>query len=354
MLGLMSGTSLDGLDLCLAEYLFSEKAWKFQIFDFQTISYSTTWKQRLATAPDLGAEALTSLDRVYGRWLGEQALAFLSGRTVDLIASHGHTVFHQPARGFTLQIGHGGVLHTTTGIPVVNDFRSEDVAEGGQGAPLVPVGDALLFGEYGACLNLGGFSNISWESKQGKRLAGDLVPVNLVFSEILKPIQLDFDAEGQLSLTGTVNSDMLQELKALPMMQRSFPRSFGREDLEAEVFPVLLRHSLSIPDALTTCREWMAGSISSHFNLNGIKTCFLSGGGCYNSALVHAIQEKTACKLEIQPGQMVEAKEALIFGLLGLLRFLGKVNVWHEVTGARRSGCRGSLWGLNNTTEHSD
>ncbi|MDA0931663.1 MAG: anhydro-N-acetylmuramic acid kinase [Bacteroidetes bacterium] len=345
MLGLMSGTSLDGLDLCLAEFLFSDQVWKFQIFDFQTIPYTETWKQKLATAHSLEAEDLSHLDRLYGRWLGEQSVAFLSDKPVDLIASHGHTIFHQPARGFTLQIGHGGVLHTTTGIPVVNDFRSEDVADGGQGAPLVPVGDALLFGAYAACLNLGGFSNISWETQHGQRLAGDLVPINLVFSEILKPLNIDFDSEGQLSLTGNVDSSVLKELNALPMMQRAFPRSFGREDLEAEVFPVLLRHSLSIPDTLATSREWMAGNISRHLNLNGIKSCLLSGGGSYNTALVQSIQEKTTCTLAIPSAQLVEAKEALIFGFLGLLRALGEVNVWHEVTGSRCSGSRGSLWG---------
>jgi len=341
----MSGTSLDGLDLCLAEFREEQGKWQFRIHDAQTLPYSEEWLQRLSDSFALSGPALCQLDRDYGHYLGIKSREFLAGRKVDFISSHGHTVYHRPELRFTLQIGHGGALQAETRCLVVNDFRSEDVALGGQGAPLVPVGDALLFSQYDGCLNLGGISNLSWKDENHTRRAGDVVPVNLVFSYLVRPLGLDFDAGGQLGKKGNLQPDLLEQLQALKMMQRPFPRSFGREDLETEVIPALNSGAWSVPDALATCREWMAVAISEELNKNKIRTCLLSGGGAYNAGLVEAIRAKTECRLELGNSLLIEFKEALIFGFLGLLRVLGRENVWKEVTGASESGSRGSVWG---------
>lgn len=345
VLGLMSGTSLDGLDLCLSEFWEEDGGWRYRIEDARTESYSNEWLLKLKNSFALSGTELCRLDRDYGHYLGRTSNAFLAGRNVDLISSHGHTVFHRPDLRFTLQIGHGGALQVEAGCMVVNDFRSEDVALGGQGAPLVPVGDALLFSKYDGCLNLGGFSNLSWKTENNERRAGDIVPVNLVFSHLVSPLGLDYDAGGELGLKGKVQPALLTKLQELPLMQRNFPRSFGREDLEREVIPLLNSENESIFDALATCREWMAMGISDAINKNKISTCLLSGGGSYNTGLVESIRAKTDCRLEVGSSQEIEFKEALIFGFLGLLRVLGRENVWKEVTGASESGSRGSIWG---------
>lgn len=341
----MSGTSLDGLDLCLSEFWEEDGRWCCRIEDARTEPYSKQWFLRLKESVALSGAELCQLDRDYGHYLGRTSNAFLAGRKVDLISSHGHTVFHRPDFKFTLQIGHGGAIRAETGGLVVNDFRSEDVALGGQGAPLVPVGDALLFANYDGCLNLGGFSNLSWKMPNKGRRAGDIVPVNLVFSHLVGPLGLDYDAGGELGMKGRVQPALFKKLQELPMMQRDFPRSFGREDLEREVIPVLNSGNLLVVDALATCREWMAVAISDVLNKNNVSTCLLSGGGSYNTGLVESIRVKTDCRLELGSSQEIEFKEALVFGFLGLLRVMGRENVWKEITGATESGSRGSIWG---------
>ena len=341
----MSGTSLDGLDLCLSEFWEQDNTWRYRIEEAQTLPYSLEWQLKLKNSIALSGTDLCELDRAYGHYLGMKSKAFLAGRKVDLIASHGHTVFHRPDLRFSMQIGHGGALHAETGCRVVNDFRSEDLALGGQGAPLVPVGDALLFPKYEACLNVGGFSNLSWKTKNHERRAGDVVPVNLVFSHLVQPLGLEYDKGGELGMKGELQPALLKQLQELPMMQRNFPRSFGREDLEKEAIPVLNSAACSVVDALATSREWMAMAISKELNNNKIRTCLLSGGGSYNTGLLESIRAKTDCQLVLGSRQEIEFKEALIFGLLGLLRVLGRENVWKEVTGASESGSRGSIWG---------
>jgi anhydro-N-acetylmuramic acid kinase len=179
ILGLMSGTSLDGLDLALCRI--SGAGTKYKILRAQTIPYSAEWKQKLRNAEKTSGEELAAHDKEYGQLLGEMCVQFLGNDKPDYIASHGHTIFHDPANGYTFQSGSGSEIARITGITTVNDFRTTDVSLGGQGAPLVPIGDQMLFGNYTYCLNLGGFVNISFE-ENGARRAFDVVPLNYVLN----------------------------------------------------------------------------------------------------------------------------------------------------------------------------
>jgi anhydro-N-acetylmuramic acid kinase len=187
VVGAMSGTSLDGLDLAAVEFRRSENRWNFSIVAANTVKYFNEWEGKLRTAPELSGEKLIELHNIYGKFTGQQINRFIKNHRLlpDLIASHGHTVFHQPEKGFTFQAGNGACIAAETGITTVADFRTGDVAMGGQGAPLVPVGDRLLFPEYESCLNLGGFANISFE-QNGKRIAFDICPVNFILNDLAR------------------------------------------------------------------------------------------------------------------------------------------------------------------------
>jgi anhydro-N-acetylmuramic acid kinase len=146
-LGIMSGTSLDGVDLALCRFKENKGIWKYDILDAFTIPYTSNWESKLRSAHRLNVQDFLLLHNEYGKYIGNLAKQFLEKKpSPDIISSHGHTIFHQPDKGFTFQLGNGAAIAATANISTVSDFRSLDVALGGQGAPLVPVGDKLLFG----------------------------------------------------------------------------------------------------------------------------------------------------------------------------------------------------------------
>ena len=338
----MSGTSLDGLDICYAKFQ-NITNWEFEILKTETIPYSPEWKNRLQNAIQLSAEDLLALDKEYGFYLGEKTQEFISKNNItdlDFIASHGHTVFHQPQRKFTLQIGDGRAIKLTTKKPVIYDFRSQDVLMGGNGAPLVPIGDELLFSQYDACLNLGGFSNISLK-KNHQRIAFDISPVNVVLNYFAEKLGKNYDENGDFARNGAINFKILEELNALTFYQKSAPKSLGVEFVNSEIFPLLKDETPE--NIIATFTEHIAEKIAKVFNDNQLKTVLVTGGGTFNTYLLEKIREKSYTELIVPDENIINFKEALIFAFMGVLRVRNEVNVLCSATGSSENHCSGIL-----------
>ena len=341
-IGLMSGTSLDGLDICYAKFQ-NITNWEFEILKTETIPYSPEWKNRLQNAILLSAEDLLALDKEYGFYLGEKTQKFISKNNItdlDFIASHGHTVFHQPQRKFTLQIGDGRAIKLTTKKPVIYDFRSQDVLMGGNGAPLVPIGDELLFSQYDACLNLGGFSNISLQ-KNHQRIAFDISPVNVVLNYFAEKLGKNYDENGDFARNGAINFKILEQLNALTFYQKSAPKSLGVEFVNSEVFPLLKNETPE--NIIATFTEHIAEQIAKVFNDNQLKTVLVTGGGTFNTYLLEKIQEKSQTELIVPDENIINFKEALVFAFMGVLRLSNEVNVLCSATGSSENHSSGLL-----------
>jgi anhydro-N-acetylmuramic acid kinase len=340
----MSGTSLDGLDIACCRFEVKDKIWTYKILAAATVSYSATWKKRLGQAHRLSGVQLAKLDADFGTFIAQQVnhftKAYRTGKP-DLLSSHGHTVFHQPGKGFTLQIGSGAAIAALTGIPTACDFRTGDVALGGQGAPLVPVGDKLLFSGYDACLNIGGIANISFAQAK-KRKAFDICPANLVLNHFAQKKKLPFDRGGKLAASGQVDWKIFDRLNALPFYAAQQSKSLGREWIEEFVLPLL--EKLPVNDALATAAEHSAFQVARTLNAFKIKNVLVTGGGAYNEDLLNRVRAYATAGI-IVPGDLtVQFKEALIFALLGVLRVRGEVNCLEEVTGASRDSVGGAVY----------
>ena len=338
----MSGTSLDGLDICYAKFQ-NITNWEFETLKTETIPYSIKWKNRLQNAILLSAEDLLALDKEYGFYLGEKTQEFISKNNItdlDFIASHGHTVFHQPQRKFTLQIGDGRAIKLTTKKPVIYDFRSQDVLMGGNGAPLVPIGDELLFSQYDACLNLGGFSNISLQ-KNHQRIAFDISPVNVVLNYFAEKLGKNYDENGDFARNGAINFKILEELNTLTFYQKPAPKSLGVEFVNSEIFPLLKDE---IPEnIIATFTEHIAEQIAKVFNDNQLKTVLVTGGGTFNTYLLEKIRGKSQTELIVPDENIINFKEALIFAFMGVLRLRNEINVLCSATGSSENHCSGIL-----------
>lgn len=341
-IGLMSGTSLDGLDICYAQFQ-NIANWEFEILKTETIPYSPEWKNRLQNAILLSAEDLLALDKEYGFYLGEKTQEFISKNNItdlDFIASHGHTVFHQPQRKFTLQIGDGRAIKLITQKPIIYDFRSQDVLMGGNGAPLVPIGDELLFSQYDACLNLGGFSNISLQ-KNHQRIAFDISPVNVVLNYFAEKLGKNYDENGDFARNGAINFKILEQLNALTFYQKSAPKSLGVEFVNSEIFPLLKEETPE--NIIATFTEHIAEQIAKVFNDNQLKIVLVTGGGTFNTYLLEKIREKSQTELIVPDENIINFKEALIFAFMGVLRLRNEVNVLCSATGSSENHCSGLL-----------
>ena len=341
-IGLMSGTSLDGLDICFVKFSKSEN-WSFEILIAETIAYHKTWKQKLLNATQISSEDLLALDKEYGFFLGEKVQEFISKNNIenlDVIASHGHTIFHQPNRKFTLQIGDGRAIKNITHKNVVYDFRSQDVLMGGNGAPLVPIGDELLFSEFAACLNLGGFSNISLK-KNNERIAFDISPVNVVLNFYAEKLGKNYDENGNFAKKGEINVRILEELNAIDFYKKQHPKSLGIEFVKAEIFPLLKNESPE--NILATFTEHIAIQIAKVFNENQLKNVLASGGGTFNKYLIEKLKEKTTTKIIIPDEKIINFKEALIFAFMGVLRINNEINVLCSATGSSANHSSGII-----------
>jgi len=337
--GIMSGTSLDGLDACIVEF----KGTSYSVLHAETICYTSEIVDSLNTAHLLPVDDFIMLHNRYGRYIGSELKKIILSKniSVDFVASHGHTILHRPDKGYTFQIGSGTEIAAELGIPVISDFRSLDVALGGQGAPLVPIGDALLFKDYDYCINIGGFSNISYQ-QENRRIAFDISPANYVLNYLCTKLNKAFDEDGTIAKKGKSNELLLEKLNANDYFKCLPPKSLGREWVEEHVYPVIENFEDSIHNKIATYTEHIAFQIGKICKGSSSKA-LITGGGALNSYLIERIKQYSECEIFVPEKTIIEFKEALIFAYLGYLRVTQSVNTLKSVTGASRNSIGGVI-----------
>jgi len=347
VIGVMSGTSLDGVDLAHIYFSIIDGKWQYEILECETVAYSEEWLNNLKTAVDFTTEQLSQLNKDYTFLLGNIIKTFIAKHhltELDAVCSHGHTILHQPQNGFTLQIGNLPEIAKIVNETVVCDFRVQDVQLGGQGAPLVPIGDRILFADYDYCLNLGGFSNVSFE-QDGKRVAFDISPVNTVLNFYANKLGLPYDDKGNIARSGDTDLNLLEELDNLSYYQKPYPKSLGFEFVKTIVMPLMESYDLNIEDKMHTFIKHIAKQTAFALPKRS-GTILVTGGGAYNTFLLDSIQDYLPeLQLIVPDAKTLEYKEALIFALLGVLKLRNEVNVLSSVTGAMRDHSSGVVYG---------
>lgn len=360
VIGLMSGSSLDGLDIAYVHLQERAGKWEYQFMHTELTPYPARWRERLAAAPRLSALDYQLLHVEYGHWLGEEVNRFIAAHgleyQVQLIASHGHTAFHLPARRMTAQLGDGATLAAGTGINVVSDLRAMDLALGGQGAPIVPGGERLLFADYGMLLNLGGIANISGHTGAGgsqpadaPSIAFDVCPCNRVLNMLAEKEGKPFDEDGALAAAGRVDEPLLSKLNALPYYGQGYPKSLANDFGTDTVYPMLgtAVAPIGMADALRTYVEHIAVQVRnavSQLRSPG-QRLLVTGGGAHNGFLVGRLRELLQpVEIVVPETALIDYKEALVMALLGVLRWREENNVLASVTGARRDSIGGAVW----------
>ncbi|HMC02441.1 MAG TPA: anhydro-N-acetylmuramic acid kinase [Flavobacteriaceae bacterium] len=344
VIGVMSGTSLDGIDLVSVTFVF-EDGWTFKIHEFETIKYNSDWKLKLKDLVNISINEIKTIDEEYTLYLAEVINDFIEKhniKDIDAVCSHGHTALHQPDKGITYQIGNLPKLTPLVKQKVVCDFRTQDVQLGGQGAPLVPIGDKLLFSEYDFCINLGGFANISTEL-DSQRIAYDICPVNIVLNHYARKLGLDFDNNGHLASTGKIIDSLLSKLNALKYYSQIPPKSLGLEWVNETIFLLIDSYNLQIEDILRTFVEHVSCQISSEIENNKNSNILITGGGVFNKFLINRIKSSAKGQIVIPSKEIIEYKEALIFGFLGVLKLRNQVNCLRSVTGAKKDHSSGKI-----------
>ncbi len=345
VIGLMSGSSLDGVDIAYVNFSHDNKKWFFQIVEAGNVPYSEYWKEQLSSAFNKDKEELKELDIEYGKYLGTITKKFIKKYEMEpkLIASHGHTIFHRPEEGFTLQIGDGQQIANETGIMTINDFRTEDVEKGGQGAPLVPIGDRHLFAEYPICLNIGGIANVSYEL-DNQRIAYDICMANQLLNYLAGKLGYDYDNNGNFAKQGKINQELLNLLNENHYYNQKPPKSLGREFFENEQHKIIDNSNLSVNDLLATATEHVAYQIIKATNELESSKMLITGGGAKNQYLIERIKSLSKHEIIIPETMIIDYKEALIFAFLAALKMEGKINVLSSVTGASSDSSSGKIW----------
>lgn len=346
VIGVMSGTSLDGIDLAHIHFSIVDGKWSFEILETETVSYDNDWLEKLKTAVDFSQEELQQLNQDYTILLANVIKTFVEKhnlKNLDAVCSHGHTILHQPQNGFTLQIGNLPEIAKILNQTVVCDFRVQDVQLGGQGAPLVPIGDRILFSDFDYCLNLGGFSNISFE-QNGNRIAFDISPVNTVLNFYANQLGLDYDDKGKIACSGKLNTDLINELNALDYYKKPFPKSLGFEFVKETILPLIEKYNIPTEDKMHTFTEHIAIQTTSALPIKKGKL-LATGGGTYNDFLIKRIQLWLPdLEIIIPDKKTIEFKEALIFALLGVLKLRNEINALSSVTGAKHDHSSGIIF----------
>ena len=344
VIGLMSGTSLDGIDLAYCYFFESDNGWSFKLIHSMSIQYSKYWKEKLSNL-FFNKDQLELVEEEYSNFISNQINSFIKkfNLDVDCISSHGHTIFHQPKKRYTKQIGRGDIISKKTGLPVVCNFRKKDIFLGGQGAPLVPFGDHELFSSYDSCLNLGGFSNISY-TKKNKLYAYDICPVNIVFNYLSNKIGCDYDKDGINTSKGNINKSLLKELNDIEYYKLSSPKSLSKEWVDDFFNPILNSYQMPICDFLRTCSEHFVFQIHNVFSELKISNCLVTGGGVFNKFFINQLGVDTDVKLIFPDKKIILFKEAIIFAFLGLLKINNRINCLSSVTGASRDHSCGELF----------
>lgn len=345
LIGIMSGTSLDGIDIACCSFSYNNH-WSYDIEHSTTCSYSDFWKKRLAKLHHSSAIEYAQTNADLGILIGELTAGFIQKNNItdiNAIASHGHTIFHQPDKKLTTQIGAGSHIAAITGIPTICDFRNTDVALGGQGAPLVPIGDTLLFNEYDYCLNLGGIANVSFTDVD-QRKSFDLGFANMASNYLMLGLEQEYDKDGLNAQQGNVHHPLLEKLNSLEYFQKAFPKSLGKEYFETDFKPILDSFAISTQDKLATFATHITDLICDFLHQNGKGKVLITGGGAYNKHWINFLKEKSESEIIIPSPTLIDNKEALIFAFLGLLRIQKKNNCLSSVTGSTRDSIGGCIY----------
>ena len=347
VIGVMSGTSLDGVDLIYLKFIQNER-WNFEIINAKTYPYEDSVTKLLTNISKKSLEEVKKIDIEYCKKLAKIIREFIdefSINKIDFVSSHGHTAIHDPSNSITYQIGNMPIISKEINHNVICDFRVQDIKLGGEGAPLVPVGEKYLFQEYDSFLNLGGFANIS--KHEGESIiAYDICPVNILLNNLSKKIGKDYDDRGSIASSGKLIVSLYEKLEKLEYYQSSPPKSLGIEWVNENIFPLINKYfDYPIEDLLNTLSNHIANQISN--NLKDIDKVLVTGGGAYNDYLIEIIRSKTDCEIIIPPKNIIEFKEALIFAFLGVLRYLNINNCYSSVTGASKDHCSGKIFLLN-------
>ncbi|MDB9895233.1 MAG: anhydro-N-acetylmuramic acid kinase [Flavobacteriales bacterium] len=339
VIGVMSGTSLDGLDIIKCSFIF-KKDWEYRIHKCKTVKYSKKWFQTLSTLHQKNQKKIDQISIAYGNFIAKEINEFISkDELVDIICSHGHTIFHQPEKNITLQIGDGKTIADKTGISTINNFRNLDIKLKGQGAPLVPIGDMKLFKEHKYCLNLGGFANLSIKNKT-KIKAFDICPANIILNFLANKCGVEFDINGDIGRHGKVNNYLLDCLNKIKYYQINGPKSLSREWLEKNILNIDILTEIKPEDSLATFYEHIGFQIGSKLKN---KSVFITGGGAFNSFLIEKISKHSLANIVLGSDDEINFKEALIFGFLGVLKLRSEINCLSEVTGAINDSCCGEI-----------
>ena len=344
IIGLMSGTSLDGLDIVYVNFRY-DKLWKYEIINSKTYKYEKKWNSILEFISKEKINSITKTDSEFTKLLSKYILDFInefSIKNIDFVSSHGHTAIHQPLDSMTYQIGNLPILAKYINQKVVCDFRVQDVELGGQGAPLVPVGEEYLFPEYNTLINLGGFANISKRIKNNL-IAYDICPINIVFNHLSRSMELEYDDKGHIASTGKLNKDLYNFLQNLNYYKKDPPKSLGIEWVDDQIHSILKNFQyVPIKDLMNTFSNHFAFQIAK--NIGGHDKVLITGGGAYNDYLIDRIKNLTNSEIAIPDPNIIEYKEALIFSFLGLLRVLEINNCYSSVTGAKKDHCSGKIF----------
>ncbi len=339
----MSGTSTDGIDLALCQF---SDTYEFKLLRFKSADYDRSWQKKLQNAHLLSGLDLLLLQNEFTLYTANAVKNFLKNNSIqpDFIGAHGHTIFHQPENGLTFQMFNGALMAAETGITTVCDFRSTDVAYGGQGAPLVPIGDQMLYGEYAACVNIGGIANVSFDEK-GSRVAYDIGPANLILNYLAAKEGKAYDENGLMASSGHMIPQLAEELNQLTYYKKSHPKSLGREWIEGILIPLISKYDFSTSDLLHTLTNHIAIQIGKSLSdLSDTGVVLVTGGGAHNGFLIERLQSYTKMKVVVPEKELIDAKEAIVFALLGKLRLDEKVNTLFCVTGGRKDHSGGAVY----------
>ena len=342
-IGIMSGSSLDVLDISFCEYRLLDSKWDFTFLIGETIPFDLDIFEGLQNARQLSGLALTELDIQLGIWIGRTVQDFCTRHQIDpdIIGSHGHTVFHQPAGQYSLQIGNGQAIATHASIPTICNFRSKDVIYGGAGAPLVPIGDLALFSEYDVLVNLGGIANLT--IKNGVEIkAFDIAPCNQVLNKIANLVGLTYDHDGALALSGSMLNSWYEALSAIPYFKLKGPKSMSNEWVAEEIIAKL--PNFAPKDMAYTFCQFVGGQLSQQLADSQYEKILITGGGAYNKGLVKAIEDSLGRNVIIPSPNIIDFKEAIIFGFMAILKQRNETNVLKIVTGASRDTSAGILY----------
>lgn len=354
----MSGSSLDGLDIAYCEFSIENGQWSFNVIDTDVVVYPDEWIQEIKGLPVSSAMSLWQSHTALGHYFAAQVNAFIARHSlqgkVDLVASHGHTIFHFPDKKMTTQIGDGSAIAAVTDLPVVCDFRSGDIADGGQGTPIVPIGDRLLFADYRFCLNIGGIANISCKTGEPRGIvAFDICAANQVLNSLANRLGKEYDDGGMLAAQGTVHTGLLQKLNELDFYRYDYPKSLDNGYSRELILPLIETFDISINDKLRTYTEHIAAQIAAHIkaiavkeslNFGSAEKMLATGGGAFNTFLIERMQQLADIEVIVPAEELVKFKEAIVIALMGVLRLRNEVNVLKSVTGAKKDSVAGAVY----------